>query len=129
MIGLLSRITITNIDLRLKCQIAINLNLIFEDFNNMFSIVIPLYNKELSVGNTIHSVLNKRFQDFEVLLVNDGSTDNSANAVEKINDARIRLITQTNLGVSAARNRGITEAKFEWIAFLVSDDLWLENHL
>ena len=129
MIGLLSRITITNIDLRLRCQIAINLNLIFEDFNNMFSIVIPLYNKELSVGNTIHSVLNQRFQDFEVLVVNDGSTDNSANAVEKINDARIRLITQTNLGVSAARNRGITEAKFEWIAFLDSDDLWLENHL
>lgn len=95
----------------------------------MLSIVIPLYNKELSVGNTIHSVLNQRFQDFEVLVVNDGSTDNSANAVEKINDARIRLITQTNLGVSAARNRGITEAKFEWIAFLDSDDLWLENHL
>ena len=120
---LLSRIMITNIDLRLRCQIAINLNLIFEDFNNMFSIIIPLYNKELSVGNTIHSVLNQRFQDFEVLVVNDGSTDNSAKAVEKINDARIRLITQTNVGVSAARNRGITEAKFEWIAFLDSDDL------
>lgn len=95
----------------------------------MFSIVIPLYNKELSVGNTIHSVLNQRFQDFEVLVVNDGSTDNSVNAVEKTNDARIRLINQTNLGVSAARNRGITEAKFEWIAFVDSDDLWLENHL
>lgn len=95
----------------------------------MFSIVIPLYNKELSIESTIRSVLNQRFQDFEILVVNDGSTDNSVNAVEKINDARIRLINQTNQGVSAARNRGITEAQFEWIAFLDGDDLWLENHL
>ena len=95
----------------------------------MFSIVIPLYNKELSIENTIRSVLNQRFQDFEILVVNDGSTDNSVNAVEKINDARIRLINQTNQGVSAARNRGITEAEFEWITFLDGDDLWLENHL
>jgi len=84
----------------------------------MFSIVIPLYNKELSVGNTIHSVLNQRFQDFEVLVVNYGSTDNRANAVVKINDDRIRLITQTILGVSAACIRGITEAMLEWFAFL-----------
>ncbi|WP_201626034.1 glycosyltransferase family 2 protein [Psychrobacter immobilis] len=95
----------------------------------MFSIVIPLYNKELSIENTIHSVLNQCFQDFEVLVVNDGSTDNSVNVVEQIIDARIRLITQTNLGVSAARNRGITEAQFDWIAFLDGDDLWFENHL
>lgn len=95
----------------------------------MFSIVIPLYNKELSIQSTICSVLNQRFQDFEILVVNDGSTDNSVNAVEQINDARIRLINQTNQGVSAARNRGITEAQFEWITFLDGDDLWLENHL
>jgi len=95
----------------------------------MFSIVIPLYNKELSIQSTICSVLNQRFQDFEILVVNDGSTDNSVNAVEKINDARIRLINQTNQGVSAARNRGITEAQFEWIVFIDGDDLWLENHL
>lgn len=97
--------------------------------NNMFSIVIPLYNKELSIENTICSVLNQHFQDFEILVINDGSTDNSVKVVEKISDARVRLINQTNQGVSAARNRGITEAQFEWIAFLDGDDLWLENHL
>ena len=95
----------------------------------MFSVVIPLYNKELSIENTILSVLNQSFQEFEILVVNDGSTDNSVNEVEKINDHRIRLINQTNLGVSAARNRGIIEAQFEWIAFLDGDDLWLGNHL
>ena len=67
----------------------------------MFSVVIPLYNKELSIENTILSVLNQSFQEFEILVVNDGSTDSSVNAVEKINDHRIRLINQTNLGVSA----------------------------
>ena len=91
--------------------------------------MIPLYNKELSIENTILSVLNQSFQEFEILVVNDGSTDNSVNEVEKINDHRIRLINQTNLGVSAARNRGIIEAQFEWIAFLDGDDLWLGNHL
>lgn len=95
----------------------------------MFSIVIPLYNKEFSVENTINSVLNQSFQNFEVLVINDGSTDNSVEVVEGINDARIRLINQTNQGVSSARNRGIEEAKFEWIAFLDGDDIWLDNHL
>lgn len=95
----------------------------------MFSIVIPLYNKELSIEDTINSVLNQSFQNFELLIINDGSTDNSAEVVERIDDSRIRLINQNNQGVSAARNRGIEEAKFEWIAFLDGDDLWLENHL
>jgi len=95
----------------------------------MFSIVIPLYNKEFSIQQTINSVLNQSFQNFEVLVINDGSTDNSAEIVKRIDDSRIRLINQNNQGVSAARNRGITESEFEWIAFLDGDDLWLENHL
>lgn len=95
----------------------------------MFSIVIPLYNKELSIENTIRSILNQSFQDFEVVIVDDGSTDNSINTVEKINDVRVRLIKQTNQGVSSARNRGIAEARFEWISFLDADDLWLNIHL
>src|SRR5690606_33358398 len=95
----------------------------------MFSVVIPLYNKELSVKNTIQSVLDQTFQEFEIVIVNDGSTDDSVTVVETFNDSRIRLIHQKNQGVSAARNRGIEEAKYEWICFLDADDLWKDNHL
>lgn len=95
----------------------------------MFSVVIPLYNKELSITNTVQSVLDQTCQDFEVVIINDGSTDSSVKAVEAINDNRICLIHQENQGVSAARNRGIKEAKYEWIAFLDGDDLWETNHL
>ena len=95
----------------------------------MFSIVIPLYNKELSIGNTIQSVLNQTYQDYEIIIVNDGSTDNSLHVVEQINDSRIRIITKPNGGVSSARNRGIKESKRDWIAFLDGDDLWEKYHL
>src|SRR5690554_5521626 len=95
----------------------------------MFSVVIPLYNKELSISNTIQSVLDQTFQNFEIVIVNDGSTDNSVKEVEKFDDKRIRLIHQENQGVSAARNRGIKEARYEWIAFLDGDDLWEKEHL
>ena len=95
----------------------------------MFSVVIPLYNKELSITNTVQSVLDQTCQDFEIVIINDGSTDGSIKAVEAINDNRIRLIHQENKGVSAARNHGIKEAKYEWIAFLDGDDLWEPNHL
>ncbi|WP_417371872.1 glycosyltransferase family 2 protein [Gelidibacter japonicus] len=95
----------------------------------MFSVVIPLYNKELSIRNTIQSILDQTFQKFEIVIVNDGSTDSSTKVIEEINDERIRLIHQENKGVSTARNRGIEEARFEWIAFLDGDDLWRENHL
>lgn len=94
-----------------------------------FSVVIPLYNKELSIVNTILSVLKQSYQNFELLVVNDGSTDGSVDTVKTINDERIRLINQENQGVSAARNRGIKEASFEWIAFLDGDDMWESNHL
>ena len=95
----------------------------------MFTVVIPLYNKELSIQATIQSVLNQTCQNFEIVVINDGSTDSSAKIVETINDDRIRLIHQENQGVSAARNRGIQEAKYDWIAFLDGDDLWKRNHL
>lgn len=97
----------------------------------MFSIVIPLYNKELSIIDTIQSVLNQDFKEFEIVVVNDGSTDSSALKVESTfgKDSRIRLIHQVNQGVSVARNRGIKEADREWIVFLDADDLWKPNHL
>lgn len=95
----------------------------------MFSVVIPLFNKELSITETIQSVLNQTFDKFEILIVNDGSTDKSLKMVEKFDDSRIRIINQKNQGVSAARNKGIKESKYEWIAFLDGDDLWKNNHL
>ena len=95
----------------------------------MFSVVIPLYNKELSIKNTIQSVLNQSYQNFEILIINDGSVDGSVDVVKNIKNERIRLIHQNNQGVSSARNKGIQEAKYEWIAFLDGDDLWETNHL
>mgnify|MGYP000079277661 CR=1 FL=1 len=81
------------------------------------SVVIPLYNKEKYVKRAINSVLNQTYQEFEIIVINDGSSDNSEAKVKEINDNRIKLITQENAGVSAARNRGIKEAKYELIAF------------
>ncbi|WP_201538785.1 glycosyltransferase family 2 protein [Psychrobacter frigidicola] len=95
----------------------------------MFTVVIPLYNKELSIKNTIQSVLNQTYQDFEIIVIDDGSIDGSAKIVKSISDDRIRLVSQSNQGVSAARNCGIRKARHEWIAFLDGDDLWEDNHL
>lgn len=95
----------------------------------MFSVVIPLYNKESSIKKTIQSVLEQSFKDFEIIIVNDGSTDNSLAVVEEINDDRIKIINQENQGVSAARNKGIEKARFDWISFLDGDDLWLPEKL
>ena len=95
----------------------------------MISVVIPLYNKEKQIAHTLQSVLNQTFQDFEIVVVDDGSTDESITEVEKFSDSRIRLIHQQNAGVSAARNRGIEEAKGELIAFLDADDEWKSEYL
>lgn len=94
-----------------------------------FSIVIPLYNKENQISATLNSVLAQTFQDYEIIVVNDGSTDGSVAAVETFDDPRIRLIHQNNAGVSAARNKGIEEAEGEYIALLDGDDEWKPEYL
>lgn len=93
------------------------------------SIIIPLYNKERTIKRTIESVLNQSYRNFEILIVNDGSTDESESIVLKIKDERIRLISKNNEGVSAARNTGIINAKGSWILFLDADDILLNNAL
>lgn len=94
-----------------------------------FTVVIPLYNKRNYIKNTIQSVLNQTFKDFEILIVNDGSTDGSEEVVKTFKNSRIRLISQENKGVSEARNKGISEAKGEYIALLDADDYWYPHHL
>lgn len=95
----------------------------------MVSIVIPLYNKEKYIIDALQSVINQSYNQFEIIIVNDGSCDNSLQMINSIDDARIRIINIPNSGVSFARNKGISEAKFEWIAFLDADDWWDKTFL
>ncbi len=103
----------------------------------MVSVIIPLYNKEYVVEKTLESVRKQTFTDYEVIIVNDGSTDRSLDVLshykQKNQDffrqANIRMFTQPNAGVSAARNRGIQEANGEYIAFLDADDEWEPRYL
>lgn len=90
----------------------------------MFSVVIPLYNKEKSIPGTILSVLNQECRDFELIIVNDGSTDKSLEAAESIRDERIRIISKPNGGISSTRNAGIRAAQYQYIAFIDADDYW-----
>ncbi|WP_309641388.1 glycosyltransferase family A protein [Flavobacterium sp.] len=94
-----------------------------------FSVIIPVYNKENFIENTLKSVLQQSFTDFELILVNDGSTDLSEAKIKTFTDSRIRYYSKENGGVSTARNLGIELATASYITFLDADDYWYPNFL
>jgi glycosyltransferase involved in cell wall biosynthesis len=96
----------------------------------MISVIIPLYNKAHTIVNTLNTVLRQTFQDFEIVIVNDGSTDNGVEVITTaFNDVRIKIINQANGGVSGARNTGADAAQYNYLAFLDADDEWKLGYL
>lgn len=95
----------------------------------MISVIIPLYNKESIIERSLQSVLSQDYDDFEIVVVNDGSTDRSAEIVKSLTDPRVHLIEQENGGPSKARNTGVKHAKGDWIVFLDADDELLPGAL
>ncbi|MEO1429683.1 MAG: glycosyltransferase [Cyanobacteria bacterium J06633_8] len=93
------------------------------------SVVIPVFNGQVTIQETINSILNQTFKDIEIIVINDGSTDKTLEIVNQIIDSRIKLFSYPNAGLSASRNRGIELAKGEYISFIDADDLWTTDKL
>lgn len=93
------------------------------------SVIIPAYNSEKTIKETIQSVINQTFADFEIIVINDGSNDSTLEVLSSIKEPRLKVFSYTNSGVSESRNRGIAEAKGEYISFIDADDMWTDNKL
>lgn len=94
-----------------------------------FSVVIPTYNRSTSILHTLRSCFEQSYGDFEVVVVDDGSTDDTLDVLSSVTDSRLSFISQANSGPAAARNRGMSIAKGQYIAFLDSDDMWYPEFL
>jgi glycosyltransferase involved in cell wall biosynthesis len=95
----------------------------------LISVVIPVYNGEKTIQETIKSVLNQTFQSLELIIVNDGSNDETLKVISIIKDPRIKVFSYPNAGLSASRNRGLAHATGEYISFIDADDLWTPDKL
>ncbi|HEY9865292.1 MAG TPA: glycosyltransferase [Candidatus Obscuribacterales bacterium] len=93
------------------------------------SVVIPVYNGEKTIKKTIESVLKQTWQDFELIVINDGSQDATLEVLSSIQDPRLRILSYDNAGLASSRNRGIDHAQGEYITFLDADDLWTPDKL
>lgn len=96
----------------------------------MFSVIIPVYNGAKFIDNAVNSVFSQTNQDWELIVVNDGSFDDTKTVLKKYeNNEKVKVINQENSGVSVARNNGFSASKGEYIVFLDADDVWHNNHL
>ncbi|BAY80861.1 family 2 glycosyl transferase [Calothrix parasitica NIES-267] len=93
------------------------------------SVVVPAYNSQSTILETIYSVLQQSFSDFELIVIDDGSTDKTLRLLSTVNDARLKVYSYPNGGLPAARNRGIVRATGEFISFIDADDLWTPDKL
>jgi glycosyltransferase involved in cell wall biosynthesis len=105
----------------------------------MFSVVVPLYNKASYIEKAIYSIINQTYHEFEIIIIDDGSTDDSwiclQNIIIQVRKkypdlySKMRILQQNNQGVSATRNRGVAIVKYDHIAFLDADDYWCSSFL
>jgi len=95
----------------------------------VISVVIAAFNSEKTIQETVESVLNQTFSDFELIVIDDGSTDSTLEVLSRIKDPRLKVFSYPNAGVAASRNRGIARASGEYVAFLDHDDLWTADKL
>lgn len=95
----------------------------------MISVIVPLYNKAPYIRRTLDSILAQTYRDFEVIVVDDGSSDEGGEVVRRCTDSRVRIVWQKNAGPGAARNHGLAQARGRYIAFLDADDEWLPTFL
>ena len=86
------------------------------------SVILCVYNEEKFIGKAIDSILNQTLDDFELIIINDGSTDNTLDIIKSYDDERIKLINQANIGLGASRNKAMEKASGEYVAFLDGDD-------
>ncbi|MGB3405555.1 MAG: glycosyltransferase [Microcoleaceae cyanobacterium] len=97
--------------------------------SSLISVIIPVYNGETTICETIQSVLNQTYSNFELLIINDGSTDNTLEMISSFEDSRIQVFSYENAGQGASRNRGLKQAKGEYVSFIDADDLWTVEKL
>lgn len=95
----------------------------------LISVIIPAYNSQATIQETIESVLEQTFPDFEIIVVNDGSQDSTLEIISRIQDPRLKIFSYANSGASVSRNRGFAQSQGEFIAFLDGDDLWTKDKL